>query len=409
MHIPIWLILVAVVLGFVFLTPARQVMIDFFAAAWNFICYAAGRIWDFLRGAAPVAGTVALTTGAIIGRILLFVALAIILFITILYATLGAGIMAAGIITGHWKAALLLLTALMFWGSLSLIPSIGMFRPLTIASRYVVRPVVILLSIYLIICTGWWAAGQIAPEMHRSADRLMDSGSTELVDLMDSKSIETEGKLGKIGRVDYAGVHGYKEVDGTLFTANLQKGKYVRLVTEIPGQKLSKASGGMVWVMLQNDQGDFVRGSLWMVHPHKVNWDWQQQDAAAKALAEVERAAKAQAEAAKVEATKEAAQKAAAKKAAEENLSGEWTLRYSDKFSEKTVTVEVNENNLMITSGQVVFQGRKTENCKYEGKWFNEKTMNQGRFALAFINKEQANGRFVSKDGEIFPIFMKKK
>lgn len=270
-----------------------------------------------------------------------------------------------------------------------------------------------ILTTILVISTIFLLVGIWSPVVKGSWNRWAKNQKQEMADKFDESSTKTEGKLGKIGRVDYAGVHGYKEVDGTLFTANLQKGKYVRLVTEIPGQKLSKASGGMVWVMLQNDQGDFVRGSLWMVHPHKVNWDWQQQDAAAKALAEVERAAKAQAEAAKVEATKEAAkeaaQKAAAKKAAEENLSGEWTLRYSDKFSEKTVTVEVNENNLIITSGQVVFQGRKTENCKYEGKWFNGKTMNQGRFALAFINKEQANGRFVSKDGEIFPIFMKKK
>ncbi len=321
----------------------------------------------------------------------------LLLFITIVTICSAMG----SFLTGLWIGFLILMVAVTY-----IFKKIPGFRTTSTIGFYLLLAVLIYSSGNFIF--EWWS-----PEAHSSFARLNENFKKEFSDSMDSKSIETEGKLGKIGRVDYAGVHGYKEVDGTLFTANLQKGKYVRLVTEIPGQKLSKASGGMVWVMLQNDQGDFVRGSLWMVHPHKVNWDWQQQDAAAKALAEVERVAKAQAEAAKVEATKEAAkeaaQKAAAKKAAEENLSGEWTLRYSDKFSEKTVTVEVNENNLMITSGQVVFQGRKTENCKYEGKWFNGKTMNQGRFALAFINREQANGRFASKDGEIFPIFMKKK
>lgn len=298
MHIPIWLLLVAIVLVFVFSTSARQTMIDFFAAAWNFICYAAGRLWDFLRGAAPVAGAVAFTTGAIIGRILLFVALAIILFITILYFTLGAGIMAAGIITGHWKAALLLLTALLFWGSLSIVPSIGMFRPLTIASRYVVRPVVVLLSIYLIICTGWWTIGQIAPEMHQSANRLMGNGSTELVDLMDSKSIETEGKLGKVGRIDNTNVFVYSK-DGKE-SELIEKGKKVRLVTSYKAGKVSTQSEGMVFVTLENKNGDFVWGDVRLIPPHRVNWDFEKTDAEAKAKAEVA-AKKAEAERAAAE------------------------------------------------------------------------------------------------------------
>lgn len=290
MHIPIVIIVLLAVGLFIFVTPYRQGVIDFFVALWKIFSRGFARLWNFLCGIGPTAGAVALTTGAIIGRVILFLALAIILFIIILYFTLGAGIMAAGIITGHWKAALLLLTALLFWGSLSVVPSIGMFRPLTIASRYVVRPVVVLLSIYLIICTGWWAIGQIAPEMHQSADRLMGNGSTELVDLMDSKSIETEGKLGKVGRIDDTNVFVYSE-DGK-DSELIKKGKKVRLVTSYKAGKVSTQSEGMVFVTLENKNGDFVWGDVRLIPPHRVNWDFARTDAEAKAKAEAEVAAK---------------------------------------------------------------------------------------------------------------------
>jgi cell division protein FtsL len=107
---------------------------------------------------------------------------------------------------------------------------------------------------------------------------------------MDSWSTENEGKSGKIGRIDMNGVIGYSQDGKTRMP--IPKGKKVRLATEYEGVKITPASVGTVWVMIENSDGDLIAGTVCLVVRDRINWDWERTDAEAKAKAETERVAK---------------------------------------------------------------------------------------------------------------------
>ena len=267
MHIPIWLLAILGIIGILFLTPYRRALIDFFATVWHLAIGAVGRLWDFIRGAGPLTGTPARW----IAIILLFIALAIILFIAAIYFITAISIMAVGIATGHWKAALLLLTVLLVWGSLSMLPSIRIFRPLNWISRWIVRTIAVALSVYLAIAVTWTVLGGLSPRLHKSVERSAGNRVEEFSNKLNKSSLKSEPEMGKFARV-IEDSQIYNQIGQPVFF--VQKGTTV-LVKDLDGKKTDEGSEGKTKVMLPNRQGDFQQGNEGWIPTRKLDWNWQ--------------------------------------------------------------------------------------------------------------------------------------
>ncbi|MFA5777433.1 MAG: hypothetical protein WC906_03275 [Parcubacteria group bacterium] len=131
-----------------------------------------------------------------------------------------------------------------------------------------------LISIILIIAVFNICLGLFSQDNKESLDRFRWNGWKSIFSWMDDVSTWREGKTGEMGMVNSDNVFGYSK-DGLSFY-HIPKGRHVRLVTEYKGGKVSKASEGMIWVMVENKNGDFVRGDLYLVPRRKIIWGFQE-------------------------------------------------------------------------------------------------------------------------------------
>jgi hypothetical protein len=272
MFIPAWLLIIVVFVGFIFLTPYRQGLIDIFGAIWNVTCGIFVRLRDFLSGSAPAAGA----AGTVIGRIIavfLLLLLAIILFTLFLYVIVGGGIMAVGIATGHWLAALLFLMSLLTWGMLSAIPMISIFRPLNWISRWIARPFAFVLALYILVVVGWHAFGYFSPRLQGSISRSASNNTEEFVNKLDKGSIDSEPEQGIFGMAIKNSTT-YNSAGQPIYVDELKKGMLVK-VCNLNGKPATANSEGLICVMLPNRFGDYVKGDIRWVPSRKINWDWK--------------------------------------------------------------------------------------------------------------------------------------
>lgn len=284
MFIPAWVLVLLGILGFVFLTPYRRGLIDFFWAVWDILCGAFGRLWDFIRGVRPAPR--AANAFGWIGMIFLFIILVAILFVGFLYFVIGASIMTVGIATGHWQVALLLLTILLIWGMLSAVPAVSIFRPLRWVSRWVVRPLAGLLAIFLLIVAGWQVFGGVSPKLQGSIGRSAGNRVEEFANRLDKGSLKSEPEMGIFAKVTEDSQL-YNDNGLPVFSA--PKGVTVK-VTGLKGYKTDKDTEGMTKVMLSNRHGDFIDGNEGWIPTRKLDWNWQlQTPKPAQASAKAER------------------------------------------------------------------------------------------------------------------------
>lgn len=230
-----------------------------------YIGIAMRQFWAFVRGtAAPAvgaaAGTAAATTIPLAQRVLgiLMVLILVWLIILVLLFILATfGIVVTGIMTGHWLAAFFLLLALFGWGMLSLVPRFRLFAPLVALRRYIVRPVVIGLSIYLLIGIAWSIFGLISPKGHTSIERSAANHSASWWNSMDRKSMGSEEEAGDFVRV-IVNTRLYNEKGISIKT--LKVGDTVEIL-DYKGKKKDKDGEGMTHARTPNDDGDFIKGT----------------------------------------------------------------------------------------------------------------------------------------------------
>lgn len=255
MTIIIMLIIVGIALiaVAVFAGSARRILINRLRIAgynigawWNNHAVGQG-IWNAIR---PAIWIIAILIG------LMFLAW-IPLFVIVVAICTSMGSFWSGIFLG-----LLVLVC----GFLFILKKIPGFRLVGTISYYLA--LILLIVFFWNFIFGWWSPG-----VQESWERLKENQKQELGDWMNETSTETEGKSGKIGRIDIDGLVGYSE-DG-MKTYPIKKGKFARLVNEYKGKKASKASEGLIWIMIENEHGDFVKGDIYLIPSRKINWDWQ--------------------------------------------------------------------------------------------------------------------------------------
>ncbi len=271
MFIPAYIIVVLAIAGIILITPYRRFLIDFLRGAWDIVCYIFGMFWDFLRGAAPAAGAVAVPLLTTAGGIILIIALVLIFLGIFLYFILGVGIATVGISTGHWAAASIFLLVLLFWGAMSIIPKVAIFRPLGWISRWIARPATITLFVYLVIVAGWWAFGNLSPQLQSSVGRSGENKVGEIANQLDKGSLKSEPEMGKFAKV-LEDSQIYNQVRQPVFS--VQKGTTV-LVKDLNGQKAGADAEGMTKIMLPNRHGDFQQGNEGWIPTRKLDWNWQ--------------------------------------------------------------------------------------------------------------------------------------
>ncbi len=277
-QIPIWMLAAIGVIGIIFITPYRVGLTSIFSAIWSIICGTLERIWEFICGATPVAGAVAVPALGWIGGILLILALVVIVFVGGLYFMAGITILTIGGILGHWQAAFWALLALLVWGSLSALPQIAMLKPLRWISCWIARPITIILFIYLAIVAGWGVFGNLSPQLQTSIGRSGGNKVGEIANSLDKGSMKSEPEMGIFAKV-LEDSQIYNNSRQPVFS--VQKGSTV-LVKDLNGQKADVDSEGMTKVMLPNRNGDFQQGNEGWIPTRKLDWNWQVWDTKAK-------------------------------------------------------------------------------------------------------------------------------
>ena len=109
--------------------------------------------------------------------------------------------MAIAAITGHWKAAMFFLVALLIWGMLSAIPAMAIFRPLNWISRWIARPAAIFLALYLLGGGIWYALNHFSPQLVASIGRSGNNTLGQIANTLDERSSHSEPEAGTIRKI----------------------------------------------------------------------------------------------------------------------------------------------------------------------------------------------------------------
>lgn len=270
----IFFLAVALVIALLLSAGARTAFANFFLGLGYLIQAGFLGIRNMLRTAAPAAGAAAGGVATIAGRVfMVFMIIALLLLLAILaiYVMVVVGLIKIGFAIGHGEAALILIVLFITWGFLSAIPYWGPLRPLVRIRQWVVLPAVGGLSVFLIGCLIWWVFGNISPRGQSSLERSASNKAEETWNGLDKSSLQSESESGIFARVN-KGTRVYNSKNQPF--SSLKEGDMV-LVLNTEGEKKSKESEGKIFIMLPNDDGEFIGGKRGYIPSRIIDWDWK--------------------------------------------------------------------------------------------------------------------------------------
>lgn len=271
MHIPIFVLAIVAFIGFVFITPYREGIVSLFRTIWNLLC-------GFLSGVAPAAAPATATALRRIIATVLFLVIIFLLFVLFVYFLAALSIMAVGNATGNWYAASIFLLTILVWGIFSATPSMLIFRPLRWISSWIVRPIAVILALYLLWGAAWHVFGNVSPQLAKSAGRSGNATVEQFANDLDKKSIQSEREAGTFAKAS---------ADTKVYNRNrqpfssLKKGDLV-YVLDKQGASKTNDHEGLIWIMLPNQDGEFVGGQRGFIPSRLIDWEWKSTQATRK-------------------------------------------------------------------------------------------------------------------------------